>query len=211
LVLLGGGPKPGEISDIDGAILARADFSLPTIYLPTADGSISRGEALLEDYADLGGPRGEVVPILDAASANEPERYRLLAEAGIIYIGDGEAQRVVQALENSLALTAMVEAFVGGAVVVAAGGGAEALGTWYLNPNSAAGGEPGLGWLGNAVVAQRFTGARETPQLQALLQQLPGVVGVGIPEQAALALGPDGSVESWGEGEVTLVVAPLVE
>jgi cyanophycinase-like exopeptidase len=33
------------------------------------------------------------------------------------------------------------------------------------------------------------------------------MLGLGIPEGVALALGPDGQVETWGEGNVTVVVA----
>ena len=32
------------------------------------------------------------------------------------------------------------------------------------------------------------------------------MLGLGIPEQTALALGPEGQVETWGTGQVTAVV-----
>jgi len=85
LILVGGeGEVQGIAAEVDDRLLARADFSSPIAFLPTASGSPTAGESLLECYAGLGGPRGYVVPVLNAVDAQREENYRLLAEAGLI-------------------------------------------------------------------------------------------------------------------------------
>ena len=208
IVLIGGeGAEQEESGEIDVSLLAHADFAYPIAYLPTASGSTSQGEALLEDYFDLGGPRGDIVPLFDPADAGRAANHQLLIEAGLIYIGDGDVWPLVRALSESLAHQGMVESFLQGGLIVGVGAGAMALGTWIVGHGEQAPLEPGLGWLQDAIVVPQFMGAAEMPSLQAALRQVPGTVGLGIPKGTALALGPAGQVETWGAGEVTVVVA----
>ncbi|MBN1179324.1 MAG: Type 1 glutamine amidotransferase-like domain-containing protein [Anaerolineae bacterium] len=208
LVLGGGGNwRRGELGEMDGRALALADFSLPVAYLPTANGSIFEGEELLDYYADLGGPQGYVVPILSPSNARDPENVRLLSEAGLIYIGDGDALHLAQVLWESPALDGLARAFEIGAVIVGAGAGAAALGAWVLGETVGAAGGPGLGWVEQIVVVPYFAGTEGAPVLQAALRAYPGLNGVGIPAGFALALGPEAQLETWGDGDITFVVA----
>lgn len=206
LVLVGGGKwDQGETEEVDAAVLMRANFSQPVAFLPTASGSLTYGEALLDYYVELGGPHGYVVPIFDAAGANDPQNRRLLAEAGLIYLGGGETERLVQALRGSPALEGMAEAFATGAIIVGMSAGAVALGAWGLPEE----GEPFpcWGWVHNGIVEPHFAGADSAPRLRALLAAHPGMLGLGIPEGCALALGPEGQVDTWGAGRITVVLA----
>ena len=65
----------------------------------------------------------------------------------------------------------------------------------------------GLGFVLNAVVSPHFTGTENSPVLRALPQIGENLLGLGIPDGVALALGPAGQVETWGEGRVTAVVS----
>lgn len=208
LVLAGGGDwEQGETGEVDGEILVRTNLAKPVAYVPTAHGSMARGEALIDYYIDLGGPRGYVVPILEAGDAREPENARLLSEAGLIYIDDGDPLRLTQTLWATPVLDAMAQAFQQGALVVGMGAGASALGAWVLEDPQTPSGGTGWGWLPNIVVVPRFSGAEAAPGLQAALRARPGLVGLGVPLGVALALGPEKRVETWGEGQATVVVA----
>lgn len=206
LVLVGGGEWEQAV-DISEQLLASVDLSLPVAFLATARESSTRGEKLLEYFADLGGPRGYVVPILEQADARDPENQELLAQSGLVILGDGDPLKLSSLLCGSAALEGVAEAFVQGASVVGVGVGAAFLGQWILAPDSPAGGKEGCGWVGGAMVLPRFVGAAKESDLQAALRKRPGLVGIGVPERTALALGPDGKVETWGEREVTVVVA----
>lgn len=207
LVLVGGG-EWAQAVDISEQLLASADLSLPIAFLPTAGESTAQGERLLEYFADLGGPRGYVVPVLERPDARDPENQELLAGAGMVILGDGDPLKLADVLPGSAALEGVAEAFVGGASVVGVGAGAAFLGQWMLasdSPDEV--GCEGCAWVGGAVVAPRFVGAAEESDLRDALRKRPGLIGIGVPERTALALGPDGQVETWGEEEVTVVVA----
>ncbi len=204
LVLVGGGDfRLGETAEIDDRLLARADFSQPVAFVSADVRSLSGGQELLDYYASLGGPQGYVVPILDAADARRGENRRLLAEAGLILLGGEDGASLAQVLQGSLALGGMVEAFVGGALVVGMGAGAAPLGEWVIVAGTTA---PGWGWVDGVAVVPHFAGTAAEPDLQMALRTRRDLGGLGIPERTALALGPAGQVETWGEGEVTVVV-----
>jgi cyanophycinase-like exopeptidase len=216
LVLAGGGSwRENETGDVDAAALGWADLDRPMAVLPTAGSSTVEAEAVLDYYADLGGPTGYTVPIFDAVGAQLTENCRLLEEAGLIYISDGpETVTLVRALRESPALEAVARAFEQGAVIVGMGAGATALGAWIADtspqreePGTQA--EPGLGWLNNVIVTSHFKGTKAAHQLRDLLSLKPNCLGLGIPDRVALGLGPSGDVENIGPGQVTVVVSGL--
>jgi cyanophycinase-like exopeptidase len=182
--------------------------------LPTGGQSIPEAEALLEYYTDLGGPHGYVVPIFDAAGAQVAENCRLLQEAGLIYLSDGpDGLALVRALRESPALEALIRAFEEGAVIVGVGGAAAALGAWIEDSETSASegprAVPALGWLPNVIIAPHFRGTELAHRLRRLLNLQPDCLGLGVPDQAALGLGPAGEVKGVGPGQVTVVVSGL--
>lgn len=211
LVLAGGGTwQKGETGAIDAAALGWASSDQPIAILLTGGGSTAEGEALLDYYADLGGPSGDVVPIFDAASARQTGNCQLLREAGLIHIGDGpDVLRLVRSLSESPALEALAHAFEAGAVVVGMGIGATALGAWVasgVDAGDVAEAEPGWGWLPGAIVEPHFLGTKVATRLRRLLHIHPNSLGLGVPDGLALALGPEGQVETIGDGEITAVL-----
>jgi hypothetical protein len=113
LVLTGSEERDrGETAELDDRLLALADFSRPVAFLPTAGGSLKEAEVLLDDYAELGGPHGYVVPIHGTEDALDRENRDLLAEAGLIVLGGGDPRVLAQTLRGTPALEGMVEAFV---------------------------------------------------------------------------------------------------
>lgn len=215
IVLAGGGSwRSDETGEVDAAALGWSDLDRPMAVLPTAGSSTNEAEALLDYYADLGGPNGYVVPILDAVGAQLTESCRLLEDAGLIYICDGpETVTLVRALRDSPALGALATAFERGAVIVGMGAGAAALGATVADAETgaeeAARTEPGLAWLDNVIIAPHFEGTEAAHRLQRLLSLNPNYLGLGIPDQVGLGLGPSGQVQNLGPGQVTVVVSGL--
>ena len=116
---------------------------------------------------------------------------------------------LVNNLHSTLALSAIVEGYstLQGLNLIGAGAGAAALGRWVFPPQPPYQPVMGLGFLINAVVAPHFTTTEETPLLRALPQIGGTLFGLGVPDATALALGPQGQLEMWGEGQVTAVVS----
>jgi cyanophycinase-like exopeptidase len=107
----------------------------------------------------------------------------------------------------------LIQAFEDGAVIVGMGAGAAALGAWIENPETSCAEAPGavaaLDWLPNVIIAPHFQGTEGAHGLRRLLHLQPDCLGLGVPDQVALGLGPAGEVERVGPGQVTVVVSGL--
>jgi cyanophycinase len=211
LMLGGGGSwRTGETGAIDAAALGWANTDRPIAVLLAAGGSSADGEALLDYFIELGGPNGYILPIHSTADAQRVENCQLLAEAGLIYINDGpDPLGLIRSLRESPALMALGQGFDSGAAIVGMGAGAIALGAWATDQDTADQIEPGWGWLPGAIAEPYFAGTESSNRLRSLLNAHPDCLGLGIPAGVALAMGPDGRVETVGEGQVTVVLGKV--
>ncbi|MGQ9889506.1 MAG: hypothetical protein ACUVSX_13600 [Aggregatilineales bacterium] len=158
-------------------------------------------EQLMLDMDDLGAPAGYLVNV----HTEQPGIVvRQLSEASIVVIGDLADAETLSAALAGAAETGMRAAFERGAVVLAEGAGAAALGAWI----AAADGEliPALGWLENALILPGIVTAGQSPAARQALEGRQIGLAVGVGAGSALALGPDGELEAWGSGQVTIVV-----
>lgn len=195
LVLLGGGNWEDSETIHSQAISAILDES-PIAFVPAANPTEpTYGEAFLSYYGELGAPHGYVVPVRDQQSARDPLNYRRLAQAGLIFIGGGDPQRLIEAVEGTPVIDAIAEAFDSGAVIVGVSAGAMLLGKWGLSSDT---GKilPGWGWVSDSIIVPHFTPDRSS-QVRSALQRYPETIALGIPDNVALALGPDGELETW--------------
>lgn len=210
LILSGGGDwEHGETDAVDANILAIANLDRPMIVL-LSERERDTGHRILEHYAALGGPGGEVLA-LDSRQRQtlyEPRFLEWVAEAGILYLGGKEPWVLTRSLQNTAALAQILKGYgtLQGLLIVGVNAGAAALGAWIAGPGQQAMTVPGLGLLRSAIVAPQFTTTQEASDLRTQLQRHPGFLGLGIPCGAALALGPQGQVETWGQGEITAII-----
>lgn len=209
LVLSGGGDwRRGEIDVITANALSLANLDRPTAVI-LSEGTAADVEGILEYYVALGGSGGEGIILSEREEALEDEAFlSLLGEAGILHLGGEHPLALASTLHRTRALRLMVQGFatLQGLVIVGAGGGAAALSAWVRSAGEASDESPGLNFLRNGIVAPHFTTTEEAAVLRQLLRDHPGFVGLGVPERTALALGPRGEVETWGEGDVTAVI-----
>ncbi len=211
LVLLGGGDlHTGETDVVDAQLLTLANLDRPMVVL-VGDGSPSLADDILEHYTLLGGPEGQAFSLATMTRDQlQTEAFlSLLEEAGILYLGGENPLPLVNNLHGTPALRAIVRGYstLQGLSIIGVGAGAAALGRWVLPPAPPYQQTMGFGFLLNAVVAPHFTSTEETPILRALPQIDGALFGLGIPDATALALGPDGRLETWGQGQITAVVS----
>jgi cyanophycinase-like exopeptidase len=209
IVLVGGGNwRRGELDRIDARILSVINLDRPMIVL-LASGPVAEAEAILEHYTLLGGPGGEAFTLdqMSRAQLSAPSFLKSLGEAGLLVLAGDNPLPLAQNLYLSPALEHIVRGFstLQALTLVGIGGAASTLSRWAIGPAPNYLQAKGLGFLMNAVVAPHFT-RTEDSILQHVPQELPDMLGLGIPDEAALALGPDGQVETWGLGQVTAVV-----
>jgi hypothetical protein len=61
-------------------------------------------------------------------------------------------------------------------------------------------------WLENALIVPFITSIAESEQVRDVLEAQPTAIAVGVGAGSALALGPDGEVETWGRRQVTVAL-----
>jgi cyanophycinase len=202
LVLVGGSSGTWPPTEaIDRAAIELMTKDSPIAFVPAAGCPPGYGEAFLETYARLGAREGYVVPVRDRASAHDQESASLLQRAGLIYFGGGDTTRLLAAMTNTPALDAIASAYEQGAVVVGMSAGAIALAAYGVSLN--AGVLEGWGWLPKTLVSVHHTPARDRLLARAL-QDHPEAIGLALPEHAALAIGPNGEVQEWGEPGIAI-------
>ncbi|MBN1873355.1 MAG: Type 1 glutamine amidotransferase-like domain-containing protein [Anaerolineae bacterium] len=212
LVLSGGGDwQHGETDLVDAQILSLVNLDRPMIVL-LSEGTQERADMLLEHFTLLGGPGGEAFTLsqMTREQLDTPALLSLLSEAGLIYLGGENPLPLVRTLFRTRALEYIVNGFttLQQLTIVGTDGGASALGAWMLSPILP---EPvqGFGFLPYTLIVPHFTGTEATPMLRHTLQTSTSLLGLGIPNGTALALGPaeqDCRLETWGVGEITAVV-----
>ena len=172
-------------------VLGVMDVAGPVVLVVLSPGEVEQGASELAVFTDPSGLPGSVV-VLDPPGGGNPSLLEVLGEAALIVIADcGPDESLRQALEESGASDVLLEALRSGSVIIAEGAAAEVLG-------QSTGGEepaPGLGWLPGAVVRTHYLPDRPCPALP----QRSHLYRLGLGEGAALALGPGGSVEVWGQ------------
>jgi cyanophycinase-like exopeptidase len=204
LVLVGGSSGTWPPTEpIDRAAVELMRKRAPVAFVPAAGCPSDYGESFLETYARLGARDGYVVPVRDSASARDRENVRLLQRAGLIYFGGGDTRLLLAAMAGTPALDAVASAYEAGAVVVGMSAGAIALAAWGVSLDPAVGVLPGWGWLPDALVSVHHTSARGEALARAVRDH-PDTIGIALPEHAALAVGPDGEVQEWGEPGIAI-------
>jgi len=192
LVLAGGG-KPEDITHILRAAIGAMSDESPVVFVPTAstasNGDHDTSQRIIAQIETLGGPTGYVVPIFTHTDATDLRNVRRLAQAGLVYLGDGLAQQLITALSNTPTLDALAAVYEAGAIVVAAGAAACALGARGLCEQETV----GWGWLPDALICPHYT---EASTLREAVKAHPECLGLGLPQDTALALGPDNQVQT---------------
>lgn len=210
IILSGGGDwRRGETDSIDAHVLSLANLDRPMAVL-LSNGHREEAEAILEHYQALGGPGGQAFVLSQRKEQvfQEDDFLSLLSEAGILYLGGDDPSFLIHSLRSSPAIHKIVKGFatLQGLIIVGAGGGAAALGTWIPGDALLDSEVTGLNFVHHTVVTPHFTRIEQIEALRTMIQSYTGALGLGVPEGSALALGPHGEVETWGSGEVTAVV-----
>jgi hypothetical protein len=193
---------------LSGSPDASSEVRAQAIGRAAADGGVAYAslggdlaDKVLSDMESLGSPAGFVVDLL--TEDDETIRTKLY-EAGIIVIEAGKSVTDIRSALLGAAVEGMRTAFENGALVLAEGAAASVFGEWAVVDGERI--VTGLGWFKNAVVLADVTSAAESPSGKLVLAHHPNGIAVGLGKGSALALGPAGEVETWGNRQVTLAL-----
>lgn len=193
---------PDTQSEIRGIALGRA----------AADGAVAcvalshdpaAADQLLDDVEDLGAPSGYIVDIF---SEDDPTLRDRLGEAGVIVIATDQSADSVRSALVGAAIEGIENAFANGAIVLVEGAAATAFGDWLIRDDGSYG--HGLQWLNKVLVLTEVTGVAEIAHDLFIHER--DSIGIAISERSALAFGPDGEIEVWGDRSVTVALATQI-
>ncbi|MBN1563263.1 MAG: hypothetical protein JXA10_05455 [Anaerolineae bacterium] len=206
MILAGGGaPDSDDNFNIEAGMLTRTVSQGPIAYVWAA-GDIETADRHMDALRDLGARTGYLIDIL---TEDDESLQRELSEAGVIILGDGPRTTTLRDALVGVSWRAIEESFNRGATLYIVGRSAAIIGAHMLPDAENTEVEDhtlraGAGWLADALIVPRYT-PDQADALRAHVARLPaGGYGLGIAEGAALAFGPNSTVEVWGNAKITV-------
>ena len=206
LVLVGGGEKPAEAMRKFVELAGGPDA--PIVAIPTASSEEDAAEYYEKLFRESYGCRRAVsLPIRSRADAMRADLAKVASEARGIFFGGGDQVRITNALLGTPVGRAIADAFARGAVVggtsagtacqsrvmITGEGDFSVVRTWAVETRQ------GLGFLpGDVVVDQHFVKRQRENRLLSVILENPGFLGVGVDEDTAIWVRPDGTFEVMG-------------
>ncbi len=156
----------------------------------------SNDDEVLEDLQDLGAPAGYMVDVL--AEADDTIREQLGNAAMAVISWEGDAATLRSNLTGA-AIAGLEIAYRQGAVILAEGNAAAVFGA-HLSDGV------GFGWLEHGFVVPGLESAAESADVRRMIVEQPQVIVVGPLVGAAITFGGDGTLETWGNRQVTIAL-----
>lgn len=196
-LILSGGAHP--LSEIRALALSRCNPFADVACIAQTD---SIGDALLDDLAELGAPSGYHI---DLAEQDNNELYERITSAGMIVIAAQCADSLRRALRQT-AVHALKQALSGGVLILCEGAAAGLFGEQRWSAPD--GLTRGLNFVQGAVILP--AGAESSDQVaQVVRSERPEVAAIRLARGSALALGPGGQLETWGDHDITIRLGAL--
>lgn len=214
LVIIGGAEdKDGECSILKEIVEgAKPDARL--VILTTATG---RPEEVGWEYAQifrrLGVQEVEVLDIPDRTTGGDAQVIKVINQAGIIFFTGGDQLRITSLLGGTPLDQALHAAYGRGAVIAGTSAGAsvmsetmivEGLGRESPKQNTVKM-APGMGLLSGVVIDQHFAQRGRLGRLLTAVAQNPNILGIGLDEDTAIVIHPDGQFRVVGSQTATII------
>jgi cyanophycinase len=186
-----------------------------TVVVVSTASSLGReaGERYRQVLGELG--VGTVRPLhaMTRAQANDETFARSVSDATGIFLTGGNQLRLSSTIGGTRLADAILERFREGAVIAGTSAGASAMSS-HMIAFGASGGTPkhrmaalaaGLGVLPSVIIDQHFQQRNRLGRLLSVIAQNPSLLGLGVDEDTAGVVGPDGVMEVIGRGSITIV------
>jgi cyanophycinase len=214
LVLIGGGERPPEV--MRTFVRLAGGPAAPIVIMPTASEVPTRGDELATEFRqEWGCTEVTVLEVRSCTDASRADYVATAEQARGVYFAGGDQTRIVNALAGSPLLAAIERAFAAGATL-----GGTSAGTACMSPLMITGEGnfdviaadnvelwPGLGFFQGVIVDQHFVARRRQNRLLSVILEHPDLLGVGVDEETAVWVRPDGTFEVLGRGTVTVIDA----
>jgi cyanophycinase len=193
--------------------LAGGETAQIAVVATAAQDPDAAADGYVEAFQRLGVASCKGVHVAEREDAADAEVAASLADVSGIFFTGGDQLRITAVLGGTAAEAAIVRAHRQGAVVAGTSAGASAMSSTMI-----VGGEsdasprrevvrmsPGLGLLPELVIDQHFAQRGRLSRLLAAIGQNPGILGVGVDEDTAFVVDPEGMLRVVGSATVTIL------
>jgi cyanophycinase len=214
-IVIGGAEDKVRDRVILGRFIALAGGSHAKIAVISTASSLGTeaGQRYREVFMELGSPDVRPLHAVTRAQANDESVAALVSDATGIFLTGGNQLRLSSMIGGTRLADAILARFRDGAVVAGTSAGASAISS-HMIAFGASGATPkhrmaqiaaGLGLLPGVIVDQHFQQRNRLGRLLSLIAQNPMLLGLGVDEDTAGVVGPDGIMEVIGRGSITVV------
>jgi cyanophycinase len=195
------------------ATLAGGDDAIVVVISTASSLGFEAGERYREIFTGLGIRTVRPLHAMTRQQANDEAYVGQVRDATGIFLTGGNQLRLSSTIGGTLLAEAVMERFRAGAVVAGTSAGASAMSS-HMIAFGASGGTPkhrmaalaaGLGVLPSVIVDQHFQQRNRYGRLLSVIAQNPSLLGLGVDEDTAGVVGPDGVMEVIGRGSVTII------
>jgi cyanophycinase len=212
LALIGG----SEDRKSGNGLLARIVLESRAQRVAVVPAASTAQEELDRDYREvflrLGVPQVEPLVVRDRSQADSPMNLEKIEGAELIFFTGGSQVRLLETLEGTRLAELILKKHLGGTALAGTSAGAAAAGEWTIfygdghgTEKEASGWRRGFGFLPGLTVDTHFLERSRIYRLAQFLAAGFCRYGLGLPEDTAVLVGPDGIMEAVGSGVVTVM------
>ncbi len=214
LILIGGGEKPAVA--MRKFVELAGGPSAPIVAIPTASGDPEIVPYYLELFQEeYGCTNVEVLDIKSRDDAARSDWADIVANARGIFFSGGDQSRITRALLDTPVGAAIAVAFARGAVIGGTSAGTACQSALMITGNgdftviraNSVELVPGFGFFRGVIVDQHSIARRRSNRLASVILEHPDLLGVGVDEDTAVWVRPDGTFEVMGAGSVLVLDA----
>jgi len=215
LVAVGGAEDRTSESNVLSRIVALASVDNPEVtVIATASGIPDEVLPAYEAvFTRLGASRVHCLPVSTREDAASKEAVQAVEASDIVFFTGGDQLRLTYVLGGSSLLSAIRQRFMSGGVVAGTSAGAMALSTTMIYNGNAADAlrkgavnmSSGLGFVDGLIIDTHFLERGRFTRLMEVGATNPNDLGVGLGEDAAVIVHPNGMLEAAGPGHVILI------
>ncbi len=215
LLIIGGAEdKTGECTILRRFVELAGGERARLVLVTSATGRpLAVGELYRRLFAEFGAPEVAVLHITSRQEANTPGVYETVKRASGIFFTGGDQLRITSLLGGTQFDEALRRAYRDGTVVAGTSAGASAMSETMIVEGEGAEAPkkntvqmaPGMGLIREVVVDQHFAQRGRLGRLLTAVAQHPYMLGVGIDEDTAIVVRPEGFFEVIGSQTVTVI------
>ncbi len=215
LIIIGGAEdKSGQRSILKDVVATAGGNDSRLVVMTTATESPEEvGNQYRGVFEGLGVENIDVLNIKSRDDANNLDFCERLRNSTCVFFTGGDQLRITSILGGTEVYKALHDAYVAGALVTGTSAGASVMSITMIvdgNSNDAARKctlkmAPGLGLLDKAIIDSHFDQRGRLGRLLCGVAENPDILGIGIDEDTAIKVYPDGHLEVLGSNAITII------